>query len=74
MNENVIKFEPVVVGEAYRFDPDEALEAAKDLNLTSVTIIGAMPNGETWFSSSVGAGETLLLLKRAELILIDGRS
>lgn len=26
---NVVKFEPVEVGEGYRFDPDEILEAAK---------------------------------------------
>lgn len=62
----VVKFHPVVVGEGYRFNADEILEAAKDRGFTNVLIIGELPDGELWVSSAANAGEALILMRKAE--------
>lgn len=63
--DNVTKFEPVVVGDGYRFDADEILEAAKGHSMETLVIIGQLPNGELWVSSDVYAGTALVLIHRA---------
>lgn len=68
---NVVKFDPVVVGEGYRFDADEILEAAKGQEFTNLAIIGELPDGEIWFSGMANAGETLILIERAKLKVIE---
>jgi hypothetical protein len=55
---NVLKFNPVVVGEGYRFDPDGILEAAKGQGFTTVAIIGETEDGKIWISGCAKAGET----------------
>lgn len=67
---NVLKFEPVTVGESFRFDPDEILEKAKGQGFTNLAIIADLPDGELWFSGSANAGETLILIERAKLQII----
>jgi len=66
----VHKFEPVEVGEGYRFDPGEILEAAKGQSFVDLVIIGTLPNGEHWTSGNCNAGEALLLMERAKLEII----
>lgn len=70
----VVKFEPVEVGDGYRFDPDEVLDAAKGQGFTELVILGTLPNGERWVSGNCNAGEALILMERAKLVLIGGGS
>lgn len=65
MSDDVEKFKPRTVGDGYRFDPDEILEAAKGQNLETLVIIGQQPNGGLWVSSDVNAGTALVLIHRA---------
>ena len=57
---------PREVGEAYRFDPDEILEAAKGQGHQNILIIGELENGELWVSSAANAGEALILMEKAK--------
>ena len=69
---NVVKFEPVVVGEGYRFDADEILEAAKGKGFETVVVLGQLEDGSYWVSGSANAGETLLLMERAKHAIVFG--
>lgn len=69
---NVVKFDPVVVGEGYRFDPDELLEAAKGQGFETLAILGQLPDGTYWVSGSSNAGETLVLMERAKHQIVFG--
>lgn len=68
----VIKLHPVEVGDGYRFDPDEILEAAKDKGFTSLVIIGELEDGSSWLTGSANAGESLILIERAKYNIIFG--
>jgi hypothetical protein len=73
--DNVSRLELVEVGEGFRFDPDEILEAAKGQGFSSLVIIGEIEGGdpgEPWVSGTANAGETMILLERAKLALIRG--
>jgi hypothetical protein len=65
VSDNVTKFQPTVVGDGYRFDPDQILEGAKGLEMETLVIIGQLPNGDLWVSSDVNAGTALVLIHRA---------
>ncbi len=69
---NVHKLELVEVGESFRFDADELLEAAKGQGFETLAIIGQCEDGTIWFSGSANAGETLILIERAKHSLIHG--
>lgn len=62
----VVRFEPVEVGEGYRFDADELLDAAKGQGFTTLAIIGQLEDGSIWISGSANAGETLILMEKAK--------
>jgi ligand-binding sensor domain-containing protein len=68
----IAKFEPKVVGEGYRFDPDEILESAKGEEFSTVCVIGHYPDGRLWISGSANAGETMMLLELAKHHLLFG--
>lgn len=68
----VLKFDPVVVGDGYRFDADELLEAAKGQGFTTLAIIGELEDGTQWVSGNANAGETLLLMERAKRAVVFG--
>ena len=70
--DNVVKFNPVVVGEGYRFDPDQILEAAKGANFASLCIIAEYEDGEIYVAGSANAGECLILMERAKRQIIFG--
>lgn len=72
MKSNVIKFEPVEVGEAYRFDADEILECAKGQEFTSLAVLGQLEDGSYWITGNANAGEILMLMERAKHQLIFG--
>lgn len=71
MSAEIVKFDPVLVGEAFRFDPDELLEAAKGQDFTNLAILGELPSGEIWLSGMANAGETLVMMERAKLKIIS---
>lgn len=62
----VVKFQPVEVGEGFRFEPDAILEAAKGQGFTTVAVLGQLEDGSFWVSGSANAGETLILMERAK--------
>ena len=69
---NVVKLQPVEIGDGYRFDPDAILEEAKGHGFTILAVLGETEDGEFWISGSANAGETLVLLKRAERRVVFG--
>lgn len=69
---DVLKFEPVVVGEGFRFDADEVLEAAKGKGFPTLVVLGQLEDGSSWISSSANAGEAIILMERAKHDLIFG--
>lgn len=62
----VVKLQPVEVGEGFRFDADAILEAAKRKGFTTVAVLGQLEDGSFWVSGSANAGETLILMERAK--------
>lgn len=39
---NVVKLEPVEIGESFRFDPDQVLEDAKGQDFSCLAVLGQM--------------------------------
>ncbi|UFM64232.1 hypothetical protein LOS78_01795 [Paracoccus sp. MA] len=72
MTADICKLQPVSIGEGYRFDPDEILDAAKGQGFTELVILGTLPGGERWVSGNCNAGEALILMERAKLDMIGG--
>lgn len=68
----VHKLVPVEVGEGFRFDHDELLDAAKGRDFGRLAIIGDLPDGTIWISGSANAGETLILLEKAKRMIVFG--
>jgi len=68
----VTKLELVEVGEGFRFDPDELLEAAKGQNLSRLAILAENPDGTMWVSGTANAGETVILIELAKHQIIHG--
>lgn len=66
MSAEVVEFKPREIGEGYRFDPNDLLEAAKDRGFTTLAIIGQLEDGSIWISGNVNAGETLILMEKAK--------
>lgn len=69
---SVVKLELVTVGENFRFNPDDLLEAAKGQRFERLAILGQMPNGDMWVSGSANAGETLILIELAKHQIVHG--
>jgi hypothetical protein len=72
MSAEVYKFEPQVVGDGYRFDADEILEAAKGAGFTTVAVLGQLEDGSLWVSGSANSGETLVLMEKAKRKIVFG--
>lgn len=72
MKDNVVKFEPVVVGSDYRFDPDEILEAAKGNDFQTVAVLAINQDGTMWVSGSANAGEIMILMEKANNHIVSG--
>lgn len=73
MSDNVVQFQPELVGEGFRFDPDVILEEAKGKEFATLVVIGELPDGEIWISGSANAGESLILTEQAKLQVIGCR-
>lgn len=65
--DKVVKFQPQLVGDGFRFDPDALLEAAKGQNFSRLVIIGDYEDRDgLWVSGSANAGESMILLEYAK--------
>jgi hypothetical protein len=69
---NVVKLEPVEIGESFRFDPDQVLEDAKGQEFTCLAILGQLHDGEIWVPGNANAGEILVLMEQAKRKLVFG--
>lgn len=69
---NVVKLDPEFVGEDYRFEPDQILDAAKGQGFSSLAVVGVLKDGTTWASGTGSAGETLILMERAKRQIVFG--
>lgn len=68
----VHKLELVSVGEGYRIDPDEMLEATKGKPFVKLVILGELDNGDIYAAGSANAGESLILMELAKQQIING--
>lgn len=66
----ILRLVPETVGEDYRFETKEILEAAKDAPFRTIAIIGQMDDKSLWVSSSANAGETMILIEKAKQYLL----
>lgn len=69
---NVLKFDPKIVGEGFRFDGDQILDEAKGQGFVTLAVIGETADGEIWISGNANAGETLVLMERAKRVVVFG--
>lgn len=70
----VVQFKPALVGEGYRFDASEILEAAKAKNFDRVAILGETEDGELYVAGNANGGETLVLMEKAKRLIVFGES
>lgn len=68
----IVRLHPEEVGEGYRFDPDEILEAAKGEGFVTLAILAQREDGSIWVSGNANAGETLVLMERAKRVVVFG--
>lgn len=68
----VVKFNPVLVGEGFRFDADQILDAAKGQGFAILAVIGELEDGTLWVSGSSNGGETLVLMEKAKRQIVFG--
>ena len=69
--DNVTPLTLVEVGDDYRFDPDQILEAAKGRKFTRLVIIGELEDEEELYvAGNANAGESLILMELAKLEVI----
>ncbi len=68
----VVKFKPEIVGDGYRFDADECLEAAKGQEFVTLAILAESADGELYIAGNANAGETLVLMERAKHPIVFG--
>jgi len=67
---NVVKLKLVEVGEGFRFDADQILEAAKGQKFARLVILGELDDGETYVAGTANAGETLVLIEMAKRVIV----
>lgn len=72
MADNVLRFDPVIVGEGHRFDPDEILEAAKGKGFITLAILAEQEDGTLYVAGNANAGETLVLMEKAKRQIVFG--
>lgn len=72
MKDNVHHLELVSVGDGFRFDPDEVLEAAKGEGFSNLVLIGERENGDIYLAGMANAGEAVILMEKAKVCIIQG--
>lgn len=68
----VKKLELVTVGEGFRFEGDQILEAAKGKTWSRLAIIGELEDGDFYLAGTANAGETLILIELAKHLIVTG--
>lgn len=68
----VVSFNGGPVGDGIKVPIDGVIDGAREAGLTSIVVIGYAPNGEMYLAASDGGAESLVLLKIAERMIIDG--
>lgn len=66
---NVVSFNPGIVGDGAKIDPETVLDAAKG-KLSAVVVIGIEHNGHLYCASSDGRPEVIALCERVKARLI----
>jgi hypothetical protein len=76
MSDNVVKLSErlEIVGDGYRFDPQQILEAAKGFPFEKLAVLGVDENGELWVSGNANAGEIMILMEKAKKLIVWGES
>jgi len=71
MTATVLRLVPNEVGDGYRFEADESLEAAKGYKFTNLVIIGEIEDEEDlYIGGMASAGESMILIERAKMDII----
>ena len=69
---NVLKFDPVVVGSGYRFKQDQILDEAKGTEFALLCVLGEDSEGDLYVAGNANAGEIMILLERAKKRIVFG--
>jgi hypothetical protein len=72
MTDNVTKFEPAFVSEAYRFDADETLDKAKGEPFVKLLVLGQLDDGSLYIMGNANAGESLILMEKVKHHIVFG--
>lgn len=70
---NVVELKLVEVGEGFRFEAEQVLEAAKLNEFRRLAVIGELENGELYVAGTANAGEMLVLMEMAKHSIVFGR-
>ncbi len=65
MTAQILKLVPNDVGEAFKFEVNQILDATKERNLEQVVTIGYDENGELDLAGTLSIEKTLMLLHKA---------
>ena len=72
MTAEIVRLDPVLVGDGYRFDADEVLKEAMGQSFVTIAILAQDEDGNIWISGNANAGETLVLMERAKHQIVFG--
>jgi hypothetical protein len=72
MTATVLEFKPEAVGDNYRIDTDQILNAAIGTKFARLAILGETDDGEIYVAGSANAGETLVLMELAKYRIVRG--
>lgn len=69
-DEKVVRLVPPVVGDDFKVCHAEMLDAAKEFDFTSLTIIGTLADGTIYSATSRTVAQMMLEIERAKLIAL----
>lgn len=71
MTAEVIKLNPIEIGDDYRHDVGEVIECIPE-NLKTIVILGETEDGDRWYASNANHGRVLWLMEKIKIgILTD---
>lgn len=65
-SEKVVRLVPPIMGDGFKADHAEMLDAAKEHQFTSLTIVGILPNGYVYCATSNTMAQMMLDIERAK--------
>lgn len=72
MSAEILKFEPTIVGGGATISPDEVMDAAKEIGLTTLVLTGETADGNIYIAGTISAGDAVMLLEKAKHGIIFG--